>query len=386
MARQFSDDNAIPRGWRTRRPGSLIYAFASLFRLINVAIFYGIYYIPASFRQSTTWTYRQAYKTRMLKIFFDVVIGSGYTTPLSLEPGSLGNEWIVMSPAPDASYRGPFANDAAKPEQVGATWYPTPSKEAEFDDDGLVVLSFHSGSFLWMTGRPDDSGAIAKKINEKLGLATRSLWVQYRLAGGKNPTTYPGPMQDAVTAYYYLVKERGISPSRIILSGDSSGATIALALLRYLSSEEIRDTDFADLPPPKACMIFSPSVDYSFEGDGDAFGFHRNQKTDYCNGSMAAWGSRAFAPPDVVRLDDPYLSPGLHPFATPVPIFAQVGGAEVLCDIVQNFVIRMRSVPGNKIEYLESPDLPHDIYAIGPVLGWSKEQEEIMDAAVKFVL
>ncbi|KAJ5108018.1 Alpha/beta hydrolase fold-3 [Penicillium angulare] len=387
MTRRFSDDNALPKGWQTRRPGSLIYAFAFLLRVIPITIFYSLYYIPASFRQLKTWTYRQALLTRLIKEFCGLVTATGSTTPLSLEAENLGTQWVIMSPAPDSSYRGPLASDTAKPERIGATWYPHPSSEnTAVDEKGLVVLSFHSGSFLWMTGRPEDSGAIAKKINAKFGPGTRSLWVQYRLAGGRTPTIYPGPMQDAITAYHYLVKEQNISPTQIIITGDSSGATIAVALLRYLASEDIRETEFAGLPAPKACLIFSPSVDYSFEGDGQEFQSHRNQKTDYCTGAMAAWGARAVAPPNVVPLDDPYLSPALHPFATSVPIFVQAGGAEVLCDVAKSFVTSMSSIDGNKIEWLKSPDLPHDIYAIGPLLGWPKEQEEIMDTAVKSVL
>ncbi|KAJ5280847.1 hypothetical protein N7478_006219 [Penicillium angulare] len=186
----------------------LIYSFAFLLRIIPLVTFYLFYYIPPSNRQSKTWTYRQALFTRLLKRFCNLVTATGTTTPLSLEADSLGTQWVVMTPAPDRSYRGPLASDTAKPEKIGATWYPHPSAEnTDVNEKGLVVLSFHSGSFLWMTGRPEDSSAIARKINAKVGPGTRSLWVQYRLAGGKNPTTYPGPMQDAITAYHYLVKE-----------------------------------------------------------------------------------------------------------------------------------------------------------------------------------
>lgn len=387
MARTFAEDDALPKGWRTRQPGFTIWALISVFRVSVVALFYAFYYIPAVCRQSSTWNYRQALTTRIFKKVFGVITELGFTQTLTLDPGSIADQWVVMNPAPAASYRGAFASGAVKPEPIGATWYPAPSPtDAQLQDDSLVVLSFHSGSFLWLDGRPDDSGPIANMINEKLGPGTRSFWVQYRLAGGKNPVIYPGPMQDAITAYYYLVIERQISPSRIILAGDSSGATIAVALLRYLVSDEILATELANLPQPKACLLFSPSVEYSFEGDSKAFETHRNQKTDYCGGKMAAWGARAFAPPDVVQLDDPYLSPTLHPFATRVPIFAQAGGAEVLCDSVRGFADAMRSVEGNQVEYLEVPDLPHDIYATGALLGWKKAQEEMIDAAVKFAL
>ena len=326
--------------------------------------------------------------TQLFKGGFRIITEIGFTQSLSLESGKLGDRWVTIDPAPASAYCGDFTSDTIKPETVGGTWYPKlPSKQSLQEEQGLVVLSFHSGSLLWLTGRPQDSGPTATLLNNRLGENTRSFWLQYRLAGGSNPTPYPGAMQDAVTAYIYLTKEMGISPSRIILAGDSTGSTIAVALLRYLVSiKELQDHELAQLPPPKACLLFSPSVEYCFEGDPEAVSANRNIKTDYVEAGMMAWGARAIAPPETVRLDDPYISPALHPFATPVPIFIQAGGAEVLCDSVRGFFNAMSAIPGNVAEHFEVPDAPHDIYVAGALLGWPKEQEEIHEAAARFVL
>ena len=324
--------------------------------------------------------------TRLFERAFHAVTELGYTQSLSLEPGRLGDRWVTIDPVPDSAFYCDFASDIIKPERVGGTWYPKlPSKQSLLEEQGLVILSFHSGSLLWLSGRPGDSDPTATMLNSSLGNSTRSFWLQYRLGGGNNPTPYPGAMQDAVTAYIYLTNEMGISPSRIVLAGDSTGSTIAVALLRYLTSIK-EDHKLAKLPPPKTCLLFSPSIEYSFEGDSKAINANRNIKTDYVDGNMLAWGARVVAPPSTVRLDDPYLSPALHPFATPVPIFAQAGGAEVLCDSIQKFANAMNAIPGNRVEYLEVPDVPHDIYATGYLLGWSKQQKEIHEAAAKFVL
>lgn len=387
MVRGLADDGAIPRGWRTRQPGLTIWIFVALLRALLQAAFYSIRYIPRTWRQSSAWTYRQAFMTRVVERAASFITEIGFTQSLSLEPEELGDRWVVMEPAPAAAYAGPFESDTVQPESIGGTWYPElPSKESLIEEQGLVVLSFHSGSLLWLTGRPEDSGPVATMLNDKLGNNTRSLWVQYRLGGGANPTPYPGAMQDAITSYTYLTKDMGISPSRIVLAGDSTGSTIAMALVRYLASiKDISDYQFANLPAPRACLLFSPSVEYCFEGDMEAVSSHRNIKTDYVEGKLMAWGARAIAPPDTVRLDDPYISPALYPFATPVPIFAQVGGAEVLCDSVRGFAERMAAVPGNRVEYLEVPHVPHDIYVLGTVLGWSKEQTQIHESAAEFV-
>lgn len=388
MARSLADDDSIPNGWRTRQPGCTIWIIIAIFRGFLEAFFYSIYYIPSYLRQSPTWTYRQACMTRLFERGFHIITEIGFTQSLSLEPGELGDRWVTIDPAPASAYCDDFTSDTIKPETVGGTWYPKlPSKQSLLEEQGLVVLSFHSGSLLWLTGRPEDSEPTATLLNNKLGDNTRSFWLQYRLASGSNPTSYPGAMQDAVTAYIYLTKEMGISPSRIVLAGDSTGSTIAVALLRYLTSiKEVQDHELAELPPPNACLLFSPSVEYCFEGDPEAVGANRNINTDYVEARMMAWGARAIAPPDTVRLDDPYISPALHPFATPVPIFIQAGGAEVLCDSVRGFANAMSAVPGNLVEHFEVPDVPHDVYVVGTVLGWPKEQEEIHEAAARFVL
>lgn len=165
---------------------------------------------------------------------------------------------------------------------------------------------------------------------------------------------------------------------------------MAVALLRYLalinhSRDESVQNHFSASIPPRACLLFSPSIEYTIEGDAHAMNEHRNASTDLCEGKMTAWGTTAFAPPDKVRLGDPYLSPRLHPFSPPVPIFVHAGGAEVMVDSIRGFADAMRQVAGNRVEYLETPNVPHDIYGGGHVAGWKKEQEDVVEAAAGFV-
>jgi acetyl esterase/lipase len=329
-----------------------------------------------------------------MKDCFGIITDIGLTQSLSLDPGNLGDRWVIIEPGPEEAYLGPLSSSESlvKPEQIGATWYPGNPSKIPFSntartgtDDGssLIVLCFHSGSFLWMTGRPDDCDFCAGLLTSRLAQGTKALFPQYRLAGDqKNPTPWPGPVHDALTSYLYLINERGIPPNRIVFAGDSSGSTMAVALLRYLACYPECTKGVQGFP--KACLIFSPSIDYSFEGDSQAIDASRNYRTDYIDGRLAAWGARVVAPPPI-RLDNPYLSPVMHPFATPVPIFVQAGGGEVLCNSARMFVEVMKAVSGNKTEYLETPEAPHDIFMAGNIIGWQKEAEEVVDAAGAFI-
>ncbi|KAJ5662642.1 Alpha/Beta hydrolase protein [Penicillium maclennaniae] len=369
MARVFAEEYATPSGWRTREPGFIIWAFISLLSVLLHIFFYSIYFLPGYLRPSGQWSYRQALTSQLMRVVLSVLADLGFKRPLSLEAHNQEEQWVVMEYGPAEAYQGPISSSFLRLERIGATWYPsTPPKApsgaaACIDDNGLIILCFHSG----------------------LGDDTRALWVQYRLAGDpKKPTPYPGPIQDALTAYLFLADEFGIPPHRIVLAGDCSGATLAVALLRYISSDAEKNGGLRgqNLPaPPKACLIFSPPVDYSAEGDSQGIDMHRNHKIDYVEGRTAAWGARSFAPPPF-RLDNPYLSSlasvrnaGTHLRA----------GAEVLYETIRAFTEAMQTIPGNRVKYLEVSDAPHDIFMVGNILGWLKEAEGSVDAAAAFL-
>lgn len=73
--------------------------------------------------------------------------------------------------------------------------------------------------------------------------------LDYRLAP---ETRFPGPLHDAVSAYFRLVDDLHISPENIIISGDSAGGGLSLALMMYL-----RDNDY---PLPGGAILMSPWV------------------------------------------------------------------------------------------------------------------------------
>lgn len=55
-----------------------------------------------------------------------------------------------------------------------------------------------------------------------------------------------------------------------------------------------------------------------------------------------------------MRISNPYLTPRDSPFPSPVPIFMQLGGGEVLYDAGAKLVEFMKKVQGNKVELYES--------------------------------
>ena len=167
--------------------------------------------------------------------------------------------------------------------------------------------------------------------------------LDYRLAP---ETRFPGPLHDAVSAYFRMVDDLHISPSNIILAGDSAGGGLCLALMMYL-----RDNGY---PLPGGAILMSPWVGKLFKPD---------QKVDICaifthqifvdlTMSCDSWESNAQY--DIVPMPMPgdhlnpiacYLGEHMekyltHPYASPLfgdlkglpPMLIQAGEVEVLRD------------------------------------------------------
>ena len=284
---------------------------------------------------------------------------------------------IVFRPIGASSCRemhGSGGEDVAVlPATVGGTWYPKLFQRG--DEQKTVILHFHGGSFLWGTGRESDCGAAASTMLKRI--PATALFVQYRLAS--NPTcTFPAAVQDAVTAYKYLLSIE-IPASNIVISGDSAGGNVAIALLRYLSS-----ADGNRLSSPSAALLWSSSVDLVTQCDPRSIDLHRNNKSDYITGFTLVWGVKAYIPRSM-ESTHPYFSPLNHPFSISTPLWIMVGGAEVLYDTIVGFADQMRRMQGNRVTLYEAPNAPHDIILVGHVLGWVKEADVGAQAAAEFL-
>jgi phosphinothricin tripeptide acetyl hydrolase len=176
---------------------------------------------------------------------------------------------------------------------------------------GAVVLYFHGGGYC--IGSPRSHRHLAAAI----GAATEAVVVlpDYRLAP-EHP--FPAAVDDAVAVYRALLAD-GVSPSRIVIAGDSAGGGLTVATLLALRE--------AGVALPAAGVCLSPWVDLT------------------CSG--ASYETKAAADPIVKResvgeMATAYLGgrDAKTPLASPLfanlaglpPLLIQVGSAEVLLD------------------------------------------------------
>ncbi|KAK7742360.1 hypothetical protein SLS53_004505 [Cytospora paraplurivora] len=242
-----------------------------------------------------------------------------------------------------------------KPEPVKGVWLPSlpPNNSTELKKE-KVVLHFPGGGFVVTFGHESSGRPITEMFTQHLG-ATRVLWSYYRLAESEE-TRFPAAVQDALTFYRYALS-LGYEPENIILSGDSAGGNVVLALLRYLEASKL-----PDLPPPGAVNLFSPWVSVT-AGAGAAFETCDNHKSDYLNGPFLQWGAESYLPSEgLVPADvQPYISPIHHPFQTSVPVFIWAGAAEAFFTDSKIFADEMAGIQGNKVRFHAQEKAAHDL-------------------------
>jgi acetyl esterase/lipase len=148
---------------------------------------------------------------------------------------------------------------------------------------------------------------------------------EYRLAcapSGYAPTPFPGALFDALAAYDYLVNTVGFAPEDIIVEGDSAGANLCLALVKYLieqreflSSIGALGSEFKKaLLPPGGLILFSPWCDLGTSHDHPASYISYFSRTDYIWNmprSTAKWAHEVYAGPLGLKALDtsPWTSP-----------------------------------------------------------------------------
>ncbi|KAJ4485734.1 Alpha/Beta hydrolase protein [Lentinula aciculospora] len=214
-----------------------------------------------------------------------------------------------------------------------------------------VILYIHGGAYYV------SSAAVQRTITIPLAKYTdaRVFALDYRLAP---ETQFPGPLHDAASAYFRLIEDLHIPPSNIILSGDSAGGGLALALLMYL-----RDNQYE---LPSAAILMSPWVDLTM--------------------SCESWDSNE--PYDIIPMPAPddhlnpvalYLGDNMeqymtHPYASPLfgnftglpPLLIQAGDSEVLRDEI-TLLAHKASLAGVEVRHELYEDAIH-VFQLYPFL------------------
>ncbi|EEB89959.1 hypothetical protein MPER_11895 [Moniliophthora perniciosa FA553] len=194
---------------------------------------------------------------------------------------------------------------------------------------------------------------------------------------------FPAAIIDAISGYNFLISERGILPSDIIVEGDSAGGNLALALARYLVENRI-----PGLPPPSGLLLLSPWCDVGTSHDVHPSSIRilkadidpePQRGMDYAKGAFL--GPHGMGAADL----NPYISPASLHLSMTVSFkgfpktFICAGETENLLPQIRLLRDRMtRDLGKRNVSYFEGKDEPHD-YLIFPWLSvtWEETLQEI---------
>lgn len=274
-------------------------------------------------------------------------------------------------------------SEMVKPAAVDAIWFPRPpalSNRKEELANQKVVLHFPGGAFVLAFSHKTSGTPITTLLNKHFH-ADRSIWAQYRLSRGTPETRFPGTVQDAITFYHHLLS-LGFDASNIIVSGDSAGGNVAIALLRYLQSRSHSNTH--SMPLPRGLAVFSPWVHVTSTAAND-FDESPTSHSDVLHSSVLQWGADAYRPQGQLSTEiESYISPLHHPFELGVPLYIQAGTVEGFYGQIADFAEEMENVRGNRVRFRSVRLAPHNLPFCHASFNKTKELEDCLDEACEF--
>ncbi len=193
-------------------------------------------------------------------------------------------------------------------------------------DAKKVIVHLHGGGFV--TGSADSYLTMCIPMAETL--KTNILLPEYRLAP-EHP--FPAALNDVVAVFQWLI-ESGFHARDIVISGDSAGGGLALALV-----QKLRDAG-EELPPAIVCM--SPWLDLTLSGSSHA----ENSETDPLlrTETLKAWAELYAAGENQAN---PLISPLFADFSGFPPILIQAGSDEILLSDALEFAAKARAQGAN---------------------------------------
>lgn len=180
-----------------------------------------------------------------------------------------------------------------------------------------LILHIHGGAFF--LGSLNTHRAFLTHVAARTQMQV--LHVDYPLAP---ESVYP-EAGDAIFDIYTTLLGQGIQAKDIILSGDSCGANLALAL-----ALKIRDEN---LPQVSGLILLSPFLDLTLSSESLRF----NRKHDALLSIETLEAGIDYYVPKFMDTADPGISPLFADLTGLPPILVQVGSKEILLDDAQRF-------------------------------------------------
>ncbi len=244
----------------------------------------------------------------------------------------------------------------ASVRRVNAGGVPAELVSAEGASGDTAVLYLHGGGYV--IGSPRTHRELARRISAASG--AQVLVIDYRLAP-ENP--FPAPVEDAVSAYRWLLDE-GYASERLSVAGDSAGGGLTVATL-----VSVRDQG---LPSPACGVCLSPWVD--MEGIGDSMTSRADRDPMVQREGLVGMAGLYLADADPRT---PLAAPLYANLEGLPPLLIQVGASETLFDDAVRLTENARAA-GVETIFEEWENMIHVWHIFAPMLDEGQKAIERM--------
>ncbi len=215
-----------------------------------------------------------------------------------------------------------------------------------------LIVFFHGGGYCFGSSLTTHRLGVAL-MAKHTGLTCHS--IDYRLAP-EHP--YPAALNDALTAWQGIVDSH--PNHRIILSGDSAGGGLSLALMMRLQAEGGR--------LPDAAILFSPWTDLTCQGDSYAT---KARVDPMFTPAMPRDCSHYYAPEGTDKTN-PFVSPAFGNFTGLPRMLILCGGNEILLSDSKTLAEGAKSA-GVDVELAIWDNMFHDWWLFGLFIPETKQ-------------
>lgn len=173
---------------------------------------------------------------------------------------------------------------------------------------------------------------------------------------------------DALFDVYAVLLDQGVQAKDIILSGDSCGANLALALALKIQQDQ--------LPQVSGLVLMSPFLDLTLSSESLRY----NRKHDALLSIEALETGIDYYVPRSVDRADPLVSPFFGELKGLPPIHIQVGSKEILLDDAQRFKVKAEEA-GLDVEFKLYTGMWHNFQMFSP---WFEEGQRALSDLADF--
>ncbi|KIK57923.1 hypothetical protein GYMLUDRAFT_262771 [Collybiopsis luxurians FD-317 M1] len=362
------------------QPFKAIYLFYSFCKLVafNIPYWLLINAVPSN-RPRSSWSLKKSLIVKAFHWMMGLMLRTGELQMMpdhnKVEPNSNGL-WVNAAPEHlfDDGLRMWLSVAQVKPCNIPGYYY-TRNSASSHANARKTVYHLHGGAYVIWSASPacTDAARIPKGYLTCTNTVASVFALEYRLSSfdgnGSFENPFPAALLDAFAGYLHLI-EQGYSPHDIVISGDSAGAHLALALCRYLQQAARKGLAVPALP--SKLILLSPWPDFGVshqESYKSVKGTDYLRDHDFPQSAITAF----LGPHPRSMLESPYISPASIAFFDEDHIglfrdfpntFIAVGTGERLLSSQRDLAKLMRRDMGdNKVVMYEAEDCVHDYCA-----------------------